>query len=895
MLFKNKTTIATSLLLILSFAFSLVALPAVNAHTPPWTVPTSMYVNVSPNPTGVGQRVFVNLWLNTPPPTDLRPPYPDLWQNMTVVVKTPDGKTERLGPFTADPSGGTAVAYIPSVVGNYTFQSFFGGQTLNPNPPPGTPPSNAAGDYYQPSESRTFTLTVQEEPIPGPFVNPLPTTYWSRPIYATNNNWYSIGGNWLALQNNGLYNATGNYAPYTLTPTTAHILWTKPEAFGGTIGGEFGDSLQSNFYSTRQYEVMFMPIIINGVLYYTQYPVSATNPAGFVAADLRTGRTLWTTNYPLAVPPSTKTPTDIVPTAGPSTILRAGQILNYYSPNQYGGLAYLWSTGTPAMVASATKIGAGTTTYNMFDAMTGNYILSIVNGTAFLTLDADEHGDLIGYFINASNPNAQTLNKWNSTKAILKYNTLDLFQIIGLEVWRPPQGGIIPFDAGIEWTVPLVTNVSGVPINLGLSGFYNGYAGLSSDVILLQQYGLLGNGTVGYAFQAGWIVQAGYSAVNGRLLWGPVNRTENFNTRVSYGQTGNGNAGFAIGDGAWVETDLNAMTVTGYNLYTGEKVWGPKELPNAQPLTSLGVQQIVANGTIYIWTYGGDVYSINIHTGAINWQRHSPPAGMENPYGVNALWTARAGVIGNDLLFLAEGHEFVPPLYHGAHLLAFNTTNGQMVWNITGFFTNGVKAIVDGILVGINAYDNQIYAFGKGPSKTTVTAPSVGVTTATPIAITGSVYDISAGSQQQAVAANFPNGLPVVSDSSQTKFMEAVYMQQPMPNDITGVPITLYVIDSNNNYRQIGSTTSNAMGTYGFTWTPDIPGNYTVIAIFAGSKSYYGSSAQTYFYASEVTTAPAPESLQPIDNGLTIVGVGVAILIAIAIVGAVLIMMLRKR
>ena len=66
----------------------------------------------------------------------------------------------------------------------------------------------------------------------------------------------------------------------------------------------------------------------------------------------------------------------------------------------------------------------------------------------------------------------------------------------------------------------------------------------------------------------------------------------------------------------------------------------------------------------------------------------------------------------------------------------------------------------------LNAYDNQIYAYGMGPSKTTVTAPDVGVTTATPVTITGTVMDISAGSQQNAVAANFPNGLPCVSDAS---------------------------------------------------------------------------------------------------------------------------------
>jgi hypothetical protein len=90
-----------------------------------------------------------------------------------------------------------------------------------------------------------------------------------------------------------------------------------------------------------------------------------------------------------------------------------------------------------------------------------------------------------------------------------------------------------------------------------------------------------------------------------------------------------------------------------------------------------------------------------------------------------------------------------------------------------------MPVIAYGIMIILNAYDNQIYAYGKGPSAITVTAPSGGVTTATPITISGSVIDNSAGSQQEAVASSFPNGVPAVSDVSQTAWMEYVYMQQP--------------------------------------------------------------------------------------------------------------------
>ena len=138
--------------------------------------------------------------------------------------------------------------------------------------------------------------------------------------------------------------------------------------------------------------------------------------------------------------------------------------------------------------------------------------------------------------------------------------------------------------------------------------------------------------------------------------------------------------------------------------------------------------------------------------------------------------------------------------------------------------------------------------------------------------ITGAVTDISAGSQQNAVAMNFPNGLPCVSDASMTQFMEGVYQQQPMPTNITGVPVALYVLDSNNNYRSIGTTTSNALGDYSFTWTPDIQGNYTVYAIFAGTQSYYASSASTGFYASNpaATTTPSATPVNGLASNTTV-------------------------
>ncbi|MGO8806888.1 MAG: PQQ-binding-like beta-propeller repeat protein [Candidatus Bathyarchaeia archaeon] len=900
---KNKIfAITIAFFFILSMTASIVLTPNANATTlapGKIDIPTYAFCNVGPNPAGVGQEVNVGFWLGEPPPT-ASGPYGDRWMGLMVKVTLPDGSNQTLGSFTTDDTGGTHTDFTPTAAGNYTFQMSFPGQVLagsNPIPGQSAIATSYVGDYFEPSISNTYTLTVQQNMLPAISENPLPTNYWTRPIESVNDLWYTISGNWLGFGNlfsasGGMYNDTGNYNPYTTAPTTAHILWTKPLAFGGLVGGEFGGTDTSNYYSTRQYERMFSPIIIQGILYYTEYPESLNNPTGFAAVNLQTGQTIWTSNSPLELPATTDAlgngttlTLSTVSSQGPCTVLRCGQLLDYVTPNQFGSLAYLWSTGTPAFVASATNIAAGSTTYNMFDAMTGDFILSIVNGTA-MTLTEDANGDLIGYYVNSTNANAPTLNEWNSSKCIP--------QQAAFWEWRPPQGAILPFNAGIEWTVPIPTSLNGVAFPSGLalsSGTYSTTSiSINSGVVPLVA---LGGPTGISGFNSGYIIEAGYSETTGQQLW-IVNRTETPFTRVDFSQ---------VGDGVYVEANQETGICIGYSITTGKQLWGPVTLPNYDPYNSIGgLYGQVANNVLYMSTFGGNIYAMNLQTGAFLWQTNtnnlSGLAGSNSPYGVWPLWQfGDPGAIADGMLFLDEGHEYSPPLFRGASEIAINITNGQLAWSIMGFDVDGGTAVSDGIMVAESAYDNQLYAFGMGPSATTITSPDIGVTTSTPITITGTVLDTSAGSQQNAVAANFPYGLPCVSDVSMTQFMESVYEQQPMPTNTTGVPVTISVLDSNGNNRVIGTTTTNSQGVYSFTWKPDISGNYTIYATFAGTQSYYGSSASTGFYASSSapTAAPTATQLTGLASNATLMYGLVAIIIVIIVIGAVIMLMLSRK
>ena len=889
---KKCFFIFTSVFLMILLSAPMIQLPNTSAAYPPFQ--SFAFINVAPHPAGLGQTVTVGMWLAQPPPT-ANGPYGDRWVNFKLTITKPDGTTETLGPFTSDDTGGTYTTYTPDQLGNYTFLFTYPGQTLSGNNlnPTATAFTKAyIGTYFGPANA-TVTLTVQQDPIPSLPQTPLPTEYWQTPVNAENvNQWYNLAGNWLGFgqifsANTGNYNATANYNPYTTAPKTAHIIWTKPVAPGGALGGEFGGDLNANYYSTSQYEPKFAPVIINGVLYYTQYPGSAINPTGTVAVDLYTGKTLWTLTDPLTLPATTISlgngtiiPVATVNSKGAPTVLRCGQILDYVSPNQYGGLTYLWTTGTPAVVANATNVQAGSTTYNMFDAMTGTYILSIVNGTAMTSLMEDAGGNLIGYYVNATNANAPTLNMWNSSLCI---------PIPGAGWrWQPGQGVILNFANGIVWSKPIATNISGVPLPqtlaLGSMGAFT-YGSINSGVVLLTCI------TPGQNFfNTGFQIEAAYDANTGNQLW-IVNRTQTPATRVDV---------IAISNGLYMEVNQATYAVVGYSATTGAQLW-TQQLTNVNPYDSIGgFQNVVANGICYLWGFGGDVWAIDMKNGDILWQTNTEKlhgdAGTDTPYGTWPLWTFGLGTVADGILFVPEGHEYSPPLFHGAQQLAINITNGELVWKMLAFDVTNPPAITDGIAVTLNAYDNQIYAFAKGPSKLTVTTPSIGVTIATPITISGTITDISAGSQQDAVAKKFPNGLPCVSDASMSPWMEYVYEQQVKPTNTTGVPIVLNVLDSNGNYRTIGTTTSDALGTYSFTWTPDIVGDFSVYATFAGSESYYPSTAAAAFHASEPAATASPVAT-PVSSmaDLYFLPMSIAIIIAIIVATVVIVLSLRKR
>jgi hypothetical protein len=308
-----------------------------------------------------------------------------------------------------------------------------------------------------------------------------------------------------------------------------------------------------------------------------------------------------------------------------------------------------------------------------------------------------------------------------------------------------------------------------------------------------------------------------------------------------------------------------------------------------------GYSTLSAYGLFLRMSYDG-VYAFNWTNGDIVWHYVDPAVPFETPYtDVNGSQTYSfngGGLIADGKLYTYNTeHTPTMPITRGWGIQCINMTNGAGIWKIYGS-SESPAAISDGYLVAGNGADGYLYVYGKGQSATTVSAPQTAITSGTSAIISGTVLDQSPAQP----------GTPCVSDASMATWMEYLHMQQPIDGlwhneTIYGVPVSINAVDPNGNAVHIATVTSDGTsGTFAYTWTPTIAGNYKIFATFAGDDSYGSSFATAYAnVGSAPTTAPAASAITGFattNDLMTYITVGViAIIIAIAILG---VLILRK-
>ena len=862
---ENKSIIATiSLILVLTFSAIFVALPIVSAHDPPWDIPVIAYAVARPNPIGVNQEVLVLFWPNFYPITAV-----GAWGDRytwTVTITTPSETQVTIGPITSDPIGGGYATYTPTELGTYTIVANLAEHLLTGEPlAPENPRSlEYVNDTVLGDSSDPVYLVVTEDQIPPWSETPLPEEYMTRPFYGANREWWRITGNWLggAAQTNGPTTSFG-YGP---APESAHIMWTKPYFAGGIMDYRYeAISFEGYHYQGMTFDP---PIIIYGKLIYN-YRANAQQQQGYLSVDLYTGETI---NYENATTPS------------------FGQIYNYQSPNQHGGFGYLWRTSGVTLPPGNTN-APGTQTWEMVDAYTGNSVTIIANVSSSGTAVYAKDGSILRYRINDGR-----LTVWNSsaTPTLLR-------GLFGTDYWQWR-----PAATGASRQSVRTTNISNMFVHDGSQGFSLNVSvpDLDGSIRAVREGEFVIGGTSGQndddAVVAGtlWAL----SLVEGRegtLLWDiTFTPPRAFATAAQAPRGRYPVSGPTVVPeyGVFLFEEASTLQRWAYDLETGLLLWGPTD-PEPE-LNYYGMTDYVYEGKLLTCGYGGVLIAYNITTGEELWRYEASGVGFESPYG---NYPIGIGLIADGKIYLGSGeHSPTQPIWRGPNMRCIDAETGEELWKI---MFNGVAmpsgnagnnyAIADGYLVGLNSYDNQIYCFGKGPSMTSVTADPAIITESDSVLIRGMVTDESPGTKQLEQASRFPNGVPAVADEYQEDWMEYVYMQAECPEFVEGVEVKLEALDPNNNFYDIGTVTSDASGLYGFMWEPPVPGKYTIMATFEGSDSYYRSFAETDFgvdEAPEPIATPVPTPAPMTDT--YVVGTGIAIIAAIAVVA---LMLLRKK
>jgi hypothetical protein len=798
---RNKTFSAIALTILMAMSAFMITTNVVSAAPIIGYFQTSARCSPIPNVVGVGQTIFISIGVQPVPPISSLTADPQYeWNGMMIYVMKPNGQNDTIGPKMSDPTGSTYAQYTPTQTGKYTFQMYFPGQWMNY-----TSGGQNYTSYYYPSWSlsQQGVVQVQQEqilPIPN---NPLPTGYWTRPIYGENKGWNTIADNWLM---NGYdyqsrsFTIASTFSPYTSAPESPHVLWTTPIEFGGELGGQFGDR---SYYTGLSYEQFYSPLyIIQGQIIYTDHgPGSSAAAYGTRCLSLYTGQQLW---Y-LA-----------------NTTFAFAQVLEMDTPNEHGGLPYLWSTSG--------------TTWTMWDAFSANtgqpprmicVVANVTSGSAARrgAINIGPNGEMLAYNIGSvavpnSTLRSNWMTLWNSTLAIMGPPGP------AVATWSPTVSAT-PIDGnrGIQWNVTLPSTTFALSIMEANGGY------------------VLASNTSGISLTYAQTHMA-FPAILNRDANGNYPKTldslwvANRSIYMSSYKFSN------INDGAYAMFDEITSTLFCFDIKTGQQKWVADPLTTPWGVFS-GYTIMIAYGRIYESGYDGTVRAYNVNDGSIAWSYYQGSSGFETPYGT---WPSYWGMnIADGKVYMSnDEHSPDATLWRGGKFICLDATSGKMIFNMSGQMHEG--AISDGYYTAMNNYDGLAYCFGKGPSKTTITAPQVAVSKGTGVMITGTVTDQSPGK---------PN-TPAISDADMPAWMEYLYQQKPIPTHAAGVEVMLTAVDPNHNTITIGTAVSDIGGSYGILWTPTIEGTYQVMATFAGSKSYGDSYATTYVAVGAPTTTVQP-------------------------------------
>jgi outer membrane protein assembly factor BamB len=827
-----------TLILLLTVSATIAIIPSALAYTAVPDRATKTVVGISPTNVGKGQQVIINIMTYPAPagPTyyaqDVAAGLLGGFSNISVSITKPDGHTDTYMPIDETLKGaGIEIPGQAQIVGSLMF-------------------------YYHPDQTGNYSVTAS---FPGK-------------TYTTDNSYPSL-------------NLSVYYKPSSTQQATTFSVQEEP-VLSGILNGYPWSPLPLDYWENpvqtdnREWAAISGDWVMGNILvqqYISSYNEYSTAP--------KTSHIVWANQVSLGgIVGGEWGSLPYNGGGGDANIILEGKIYQASSKaghfeciDQLTGETLWTAPGNPTLAhrldpffqtasqaneggISASLWEATGTSWKQYDPFDGDLLQTITNAPSNLDTVAFSDGNPYvfvtqtpgGNFGNWGNPG------FNNTRPLgIDYSFLikwDMSKVTGNN-WQ----------TGIVWNVSTIDptlNIYEGEVNVGDNGFFGvrAWPFVEANVVVVRTHN---------AMQ----IMEGYDYTTGEFLW------RNNHTVLDIGVNdadGGPNGPIILIDGSTAE-------FVAYNVKTGQEQWRASmgEMPwGMVPNYCYAVH----NGTFFTGSYDGHVYAYDLDNGSLIWQSDYYGDEDESLYGTQPFNGRAVGADG--VLFYSTDtvYQLMPRTRFHA-LVAINETTGNFIWRLP--IGAKPRSIANGYLIATDGENGIQYCIGKGKTATSITAPTTAVTAGTSVLIQGTVMDMSPGK---------PN-TPAVSDDYMDQWMDYLYGQNATllnsPPSPDGVPVRILAIDSNGNPELIGTTISDSSGHYSFKWTPDTPDVYKIAATFDGSESYWGSWAQTGLAieaASETSPSTSATSTPPYE--MYTIGTGIAIIIAIAIVG---LLILRKR
>jgi hypothetical protein len=574
------------------------------------------------------------------------------------------------------------------------------------------------------------------------------------------------------------------------------------------------------------------PIILMGKAY-----ISGINALGGANCyDLTTGKLLWESN-------NTVTRAIFLPGNEFSQSTSSTQATGVVLADTTAPAVYLFGTSTGATIK-----GLATQNWNYIDPLTGRIAATFTNATMGTGIMRNYNELVFGNVMSGQR---------NVTPYYMNVNY----------VWGWNRSKVVGNDwyTGLMWTQNVSRHWGGVDEQGPGDGSARTAVALSDDMSTL----VVGGGP-------GDTQLKGFSTTDGHSVW---------NTSFNYVSL---NGGAMFNTNYFLTFDRPQGTWRCYSDLTGALLWAASDLGINEWATQTSLRTASDASNAYFPSPDGTVTALNKDDGTKLWTSKPILTGEEV---TNSLGCWQLPIVAGGFVYVYCGYSLsyeLEPIPRFSVTACLNATTGETVWILNG--GNNPVGEANGYLFTTGIFSGMITCIGKGQTSSSVAIQNDVVAKGATVLIKGNVLDQSPASP----------GTPAVSEASMSEWMDYLQFQNATllnsPPSPLGVQVTLTAVDPNMNCITIGTTTTDAAGNYGFNYVPPITGMYTITATFAGSNSYWPSSSETML---TVTEAPAATSTATTTTSADVTTpiyiVGIALAIVIIIVGAVIVLLQRKR